>query len=228
MEESKEQPAQNGAQEAQDDQDEPTTSKPSTEAVVPSTNTSAADSTAAARLDAMQQERDNLRAEVTHLRETLEQLQANQGDEIPSLREELEAITGRERRSRDTIPQSVEQSEHHPIAAGGERLKADAEELELARGRIEELEQEQSTTNEDNERLQSSIANLTSQLESQASEIDTLRSRTNLSTSNWAKERDDLISREAYVREEYEVARQAMQDWEILATEERSRREAAE
>ena len=113
------------------------------------------------------------------------------------------------------------------VALGAEHL-ADAEELELARGRIEELEQEQSTTNEDNQRLQSSVANLNSQIESQASEIETLRSRTNLSNTNWAKERDDLISREAYVREEYEVARQAMQDWEILATEERSRREGAD
>lgn len=37
-----------------------------------------------------------------------------------------------------------------------------------------------------------------------------------------------MVSKEAYIREEYEVARQAMQDWEILATEERARREALE
>ena len=63
---------------------------------------------------------------------------------------------------------------------------------------------------------------------SQATEMESLRSRTNLSTSNWAKERDDLVAKEAYIREEYEVAKQAMQDWEILATEERSRRETLE
>lgn len=227
VEEVKEQPAQNGSQEAQDSHDEPTTSKPSAEAAIPSSNTSTTDSAAAARLDAMQQERDNLRAEVTHLRETLEQLQASQGDEIPSLREELER-SQEEKEEAETQYRNLLSKVNTIRSQLGERLKADAEELELARGRIEELEQEQSTTNEDNKRLQSSIANLTSQLDSQASEIETLRSRTNLSTSNWAKERDDLISREAYVREEYEVARQAMQDWEILATEERSRREAAD
>jgi multidrug resistance efflux pump len=39
------------------------------------------------------------------------------------------------------------------------------------------------------------------------------------------KERDELISREAYAREEYETAKQAMQDWEVVAMEERSQRE---
>jgi phosphoglycolate phosphatase-like HAD superfamily hydrolase len=49
-----------------------------------------------------------------------------------------------------------------------------------------------------------------------------LRSRASVSQENWIKERDDLISREAYAREEFENARQAMQDWEALALNERS------
>jgi hypothetical protein len=52
-----------------------------------------------------------------------------------------------------------------------------------------------------------------------------LRSRTNLSQQNWIKERDELISREAYAKEEFENAKQAMQDWEVLAMNERSLRE---
>jgi hypothetical protein len=39
------------------------------------------------------------------------------------------------------------------------------------------------------------------------------------------KERDDLIRREAVAREELETANQAMQDWEVLAMDERSLRE---
>jgi len=46
-----------------------------------------------------------------------------------------------------------------------------------------------------------------------------------LSQQNWNEERDDLIQREAFAREEFENAKQAMQDWEVLATEERSIRE---
>lgn len=56
-------------------------------------------------------------------------------------------------------------------------------------------------------------------------EISELRGRTNLSQQNWVKERDELVSREAFVREEFETAKQAMQDWEVLAMEERAQRE---
>lgn len=61
--------------------------------------------------------------------------------------------------------------------------------------------------------------------ETQAAEAATLRSRSNLSQQNWIKERDELISREAFAREEFENAKQAMQDWEVLAMNERSIRE---
>ena len=155
-------------------------------------------------------------------------------EEMTSLREELD----RQREQTDSERQAKEHSqEQYRNLLGkvntirsqlGERLKADAAELETARERIGVLEESETAAKEENERLQTSISDLNSRLESQDSEIETLRSRTNLSASNWAKERDDLVSREAYLREEYEVARQAMQDWEILATEERSRREVLE
>ena len=61
--------------------------------------------------------------------------------------------------------------------------------------------------------------------EAQQAEVANLRNRGNLSQQNWIKERDELISREAYAREEFENAKQAMQDWEVLAMNERSLRE---
>lgn len=60
------------------------------------------------------------------------------------------------------------------------------------------------------------------QHEAQASEIDILRNRAGLSQQNWVKERDELIRREAIAREEHEQAKTAMQEWEVLAMEERS------
>ena len=56
--------------------------------------------------------------------------------------------------------------------------------------------------------------------------MSSLRNRTNLSQQNFSKEREDLLHREAYAKEEFEAAKQAMQDWEILAMEERSIRES--
>ena len=61
--------------------------------------------------------------------------------------------------------------------------------------------------------------------ELRSKELSSLRNRTTLSQQNWSKERDDLLQKEAYAREEFEAAKQAMQDWEVLAIEERSMRE---
>lgn len=58
--------------------------------------------------------------------------------------------------------------------------------------------------------------------DAQAQEVSNLRGRANLSQQNWIKERDELVAREAYAREEFENAKQAMQDWEALALNERS------
>jgi len=108
------------------------------------------------------------------------------------------------------------------FCADGALLQAKLEEM---RGRIEELEERNSTLQETNDALESSISQLRRENEEQATEIANLRDRANLSKQNWIKERDELISREAYVREEFENAKQAMADWEVLAIQERSLRE---
>lgn len=182
---------------------------------------------ASSRLDSLQEERDNLRAEVTSLRQSLEALQERHNSDDTTLREELEQ-SRQSKENAETNYRNLLGKVNTIRSQLGERLKADAEELEQARAKIEELERTQDTAKEENERLQDQVSSLRTQLESQTSEVDDLRSRSSLSTSNWAKERDDMISKEAYVREEYEVAKQAMQDWEVLATEERARREALE
>ncbi|KAK4901820.1 hypothetical protein LTR27_001592 [Elasticomyces elasticus] len=226
-------PAQNGAQQSpqafgREDESEPVVEEP---APVPEPPTEPEPQSTSpettARLDAMQEERDSLRNEVTKLRQSLESLTAQRGNELSSVKDELEQ-SHQAKEHAESQYRSLLGKVNTIRSQLGERLKQDAEELEQARGRIEELETSNQTAAEENERLQNAMAGLNSKFEAQESDIEELRSRTNLSTSNWVKERDDLVSREAYVREEYEVARQAMQDWEILATEERARREALE
>ena len=51
-----------------------------------------------------------------------------------------------------------------------------------------------------------------------------MRNRLTLSQQNWLKERDELVESETYIREEFENAKQAMHDWEVLAMEERTLR----
>ncbi|GAB7361567.1 hypothetical protein MBLNU230_g1619t1 [Neophaeotheca triangularis] len=196
------------------------------------------------RFAALQTERDNLRSEVTSLRKSLESLQAassnsndaadqdqneskSDSEELNNLREELEQ-TQQGKEHAETQYRNLLGKVNTIRSQLGERLKQDAEELAQARQQIEELEGDKTQTGQENERLQARMEELDSQIKSQNAELEDLRSRTHLSTSNWAKERDDMLSREAFVREEYEAAKQAMQDWEILATEERSRRENLE
>ncbi|KAK4496191.1 hypothetical protein PRZ48_012171 [Zasmidium cellare] len=202
-----------------DDEEDEETDEPTAETTTPSNTT--------ARLDAMQQERDTLRAEVTQLRKSLESLQEKHTEELSGVKEELEQ-SQQSREQSETKYRDLLGKVNTIRSQLGERLKADAAELEQAREKIDELESSNKTEREENETLQETISKLKSDMETQNAEIETLRSRTSLSTSNWAKERDEMISREAYLREEYEVAKQAMQDWEILATEERSRREGLE
>lgn len=97
--------------------------------------------------------------------------------------------------------------------------------MEQAQSQIEDLEEQNRGLQETNETLVADISRLRKESESQASEIVSLRSRANLSQQNWIKERDELTQREAFAREEFENAKQAMQDWEVLAMDERSLRE---
>ena len=99
------------------------------------------------------------------------------------------------------------------------------EELTKARERIEELEEANSSILRTNESHVSELKQLKKDEEERSKELSSMRNRFNLSSQNWSKERDDFAEREAYVKEELEMAKQAMQDWEVLAMEERSIRE---
>jgi chromosome segregation ATPase len=97
--------------------------------------------------------------------------------------------------------------------------------IEEFQSQVSELEDQVRELQDNNKSLKDELAKLRLENETQAGEIADLRSRSTLSQSNWIKERDELISREAYAREEFENAKQAMQDWEVLAMNERSLRE---
>ncbi|CUS14621.1 unnamed protein product [Tuber aestivum] len=108
----------------------------------------------------------------------------------------------------------------------GERLKSDAEELERCRGMVEELEDQNRSLNESIKDLHGQLGRSQETSKEASKELTILRNRMNLSQQNWAKEREDLISAEQFLREEYETTKHAMQDWEVIALEERAVRES--
>ena len=97
--------------------------------------------------------------------------------------------------------------------------------IEEFQTQISDLEDQVRELQENNNTLKEELATLRQENGTQAEEVNNLRSRSTLTQQNWIKERDELISREAYAREEFENAKQAMQDWEVLAMNERSLRE---
>lgn len=59
----------------------------------------------------------------------------------------------------------------------------------------------------------------------QEKELSATRDRAGLSQQNWLKEKEELIQQESYLQSEFEQAKEAMHNWEVLAMEERSIRE---
>lgn len=94
--------------------------------------------------------------------------------------------------------------------------------MSQARTRIEDLEVQCGTLQEQNDTRALELATMAEETEQRYKELSSLRNRTTLSQQNWSKEREDLIHREMLAKEEFNAAKQAMQDWEVLAMEERS------
>ncbi|KIV79484.1 hypothetical protein PV11_07044 [Exophiala sideris] len=185
---------------------------------------------AAARFDALVADRDALRHEVTELRKSLESLQTKHESEIETLQETL-ADTQAEKESAEEQYQNLLGKVNTIRSQLGERLKADAEDLSQARTRIDELEEQKAELQQqytarasEADELTARNADMTAKHAEQAKELSSLRNRLTLSQQNWLKEKDELVEQEAYLREEFESAKQAMHDWEVLAMEERTLR----
>jgi chromosome segregation ATPase len=176
-----------------------------------------------------QKEVEEHKKEVEELKKQAQEAQADKqssdGEEVEQLRTQLQD-TQKGKENAESAYRTLLGKVNTIKSQLGERLKADAEELSKARAEIEYLQEESKSARESTEELQATLNRLETQRKEHESEIESLRSRTNVSQSNWVKERDDLISKEAFAREEFENARQAMQDWEVLAMEERSLRES--
>lgn len=183
---------------------------------------------AAARFDALVKDRDALRLEVTQLRQSIEELQSKHSSEIEAVQTEL-ADTQDAKDTAEEQYQSLLGKVNTIRSQLGERLKADAEELAQSRTHIEELEEQRSdllekytSRSKEVEELSNRNKELETKAAEQSKELSSLRNRMTLAQQNWTKEKDELIEQEAYLREEFENAKQAMHDWEVLAMEERT------
>uniref|UniRef100_A0A093VDL1 GRIP domain-containing protein n=1 Tax=Talaromyces marneffei PM1 TaxID=1077442 RepID=A0A093VDL1_TALMA len=176
------------------------------------------------KFDDLVRDRDSLRAEVTELRKSLEQIQHKHEEEMEALQQKLNESEDKKTQA-ETQFQKLLERVNTIKSQLGERLKEDAEELSQARSRIEELEDQNSALKAEVSENLTKIAGLEKDAREHSNELSNLRNRANLSQQNWQQEKEELIEQESYIRAEFEEAKQAMHNWEVLAMEERSIRE---
>ncbi|KAJ6089343.1 hypothetical protein N7467_004559 [Penicillium canescens] len=176
------------------------------------------------RFDALVRDRDSLRAEVADMRKSLEEIQFKHTADMEALQEKLDDAETKKEHA-ETQFQKLMERVNTIKSQLGERLKEDAEELSQARSQIEDLEDENSSLKEQLESKSAQLAELSGDSAEKDKELSTLRDRTSLSQQNWLKEKEELLEQEAYLQSEFEQAKEAMHNWEVLAMEERSIRE---
>ncbi|KAJ5587934.1 uncharacterized protein N7459_003699 [Penicillium hispanicum] len=176
------------------------------------------------RFDALVRDRDSLRAEVTDMRKSLEEIQYKHTADMEALQQRLDDAESKKEQA-ETQFQKLLERVNTIKSQLGERLKEDAEELAQARSQIEEIEDENENLKTELESKSTELAMLSDESAQKSKEISTLRDRTNLSQQNWLKEKEELMEQESYLQSEFEQAKEAMHNWEILAMEERSIRE---
>ncbi|KAK2625032.1 hypothetical protein QTJ16_005401 [Diplocarpon rosae] len=108
----------------------------------------------------------------------------------------------------------------------GERLKADKQELAEAKEQNETLEAHNESLRSKVTTLENNVKQLEQEAHNTSKELSGLRNRHNLSQQNWVNEREDFVQKTRQLKDEAEAAKEAMGDWEVLAMEERSMREA--
>ncbi|CAI7598647.1 unnamed protein product [Penicillium bialowiezense] len=176
------------------------------------------------RFDALVRDRDSLRAEVADMRKSLEDIQSKHAADIQSSQQRADDAESKKDQA-ETQYQKLLERVNTIKSQLGERLKEDAEELALARSQIEELEDENNTLKEELDSKSNQMLELSGDSAEKEKELATLRDRTNLSQQNWLKEKDEMLEQESYLQAEFEQAKEAMHNWEVLAMEERSIRE---
>lgn len=174
--------------------------------------------------DALVRDRDSLRAEVVDLRRSLEEIQSKHRADMESLQEKLGDTESKKEHAELQFQKLLERVNTIKSQLG-ERLREDAEELAQAKSKIEELEDENAHMKMQLDSKSSELVVASEEVERRLQELSTIRDRTNLSRQNWLKEKQELLEQESYLQSEFEQAKEAMHNWEILAMEERSIRE---
>lgn len=193
-------------------------------AVVPEPSNETNDETTA-KLEAMGKDREALRAEVEQLRMQLESIQESHKKETDQLQTDLEESNNAKEAAEEQYQTLLGRVEKIKETLS-DRLKRDKAELEEAKERIEELEAQNEELLGSAQSTGGDVERLREELQDAQRELNTLRSRNNLSAQNWGKEKDELARSVQHLKQELESTSNAMGEWEVIAMEERSVKES--
>ncbi|KAJ4127184.1 hypothetical protein NW768_008811 [Fusarium equiseti] len=178
-----------------------------------------------AKLEAMSQEREALRAEVEQLRKQLETIQETHSNEVTQLKSDLEESNAAKENAEEEYQTLLGRVEKIKQTLS-DRFKRDKADLEESKERIEELEAENEELRNNAASSGGDVAKLKEELQDATRELNTLRSRNNLSAQNWSKEKEELLRHVQHLKSEMETTANAMGEWEVIAMEERSIKES--
>lgn len=178
-----------------------------------------------AKLAAMTEGRDALRAEVEQLRRQLESIRESHATETSQLRNELEESEAARDRAEDQYQTLLGRVEKIKETLG-DRLKRDREELGEAKDRVEDLESQNESLLRRAEESEAEAAKLRGELHESNRELSSLRSRGNLSQQNWLKEKEDMARQLQSYKVELDRTSSAMGEWEVIAMEQKSVRDS--
>ncbi|KAF7595733.1 hypothetical protein BBP40_004864 [Aspergillus hancockii] len=184
----------------------------------------ALDSSSKERFDVLVRDRDSLRAEVTDMRKSLEKIQFKHRADMEALQHKLNDAESKKEHAELQFQKLLERVNTIKSQLG-ERLREDAEELAQATSKIGELQEQNLVMKEDVQAKRSKLERLEEENKQKSKELTNLRDRLKLSQQNWLKEKEELLAQESYLQSEFEQAKEAMHNWEVLAMEERSIRE---
>ncbi|KAL2203616.1 hypothetical protein CC79DRAFT_1336302 [Sarocladium strictum] len=192
--------------------------------VVPEPSNDANDETTA-KLEAMGKDREALRAEVEQLRIQLESIQSTHKKDVDQLQTDLEESNNAKEAAEEQYQTLLGRVEKIKETLS-DRLKRDKAELEEAKERIEELEAQNEELRGSAQSTGGDVEKLRDELQDANRELNTLRSRNNLSAQNWGKEKDEMARTVQHLKQELESTSNAMGEWEVIAMEERSVKES--
>ncbi|KAJ9418271.1 hypothetical protein QL093DRAFT_2382300 [Fusarium oxysporum] len=173
------------------------------------------DSDTSAKLEAMSQEREALRAEVEQLRKQLENIQETHSNEVTQLKSDLEESNAAKENAEEEYQTLLGRVEKIKQTLS-DRFKRDKAELEESKERIEELEAENEELRNNAVSSGDDVAKLKEELQDATRELNTLRSRNNLSAQNWSKEKEELVRHVQHLKEEMETTANAMANGNLV------------